>query len=110
MSYIIGTNTNVKATITIYKRCILNGEKNFALDNAGSGRSIETYLATLESKVVNNVNNIHRYTVSSYDDTVCTLKMTRYELDEFIVKSYLFGSIRSIKTSNGFDISTDIFA
>ena len=58
MSYIIGTNTNVKATITIYKRCILNGEKNFALDDAGSGRSIENYLATLESKVINNVNYI----------------------------------------------------
>lgn len=58
MSYIIGTNTNVKATITIYKRCILNGEKNFALDNAGSGRSIENYLSTLESKIINNVNYI----------------------------------------------------
>ena len=58
MSYIIGTNTNVKATITIYKRCILNGEKNFALDDAGSGRSIENYLSTLESKIINNVNYI----------------------------------------------------
>lgn len=58
MSYIIGTNTNVKATITIYKRCILNGEKNFALDNGGSGRSIENYLATLESKTIENINYI----------------------------------------------------
>ena len=56
MSYIIGTNTNVKATITIYKRCILNTEKNFALDNGATGRSIENYLSTLESQVVNNVN------------------------------------------------------
>ena len=88
------------------------------IQNIYTGKNVILYYRWLDDnniyidcmKVVNNVNNILRYTVSSYDDTVCTLKMTRYELDEFTVKSYLFGNIKSIKTSNGFDISTDIFA
>ena len=51
-------NTNVKATITIYKKCILNPEKNFALDSGGASTTapVEYYLYDLESQTITDVN------------------------------------------------------
>lgn len=46
------------STLTLYFNSILNLDKNFALDDGGSNRTIEQYLSTLESFVVNNFQYI----------------------------------------------------
>lgn len=46
------------STITLYYNCLVEKEKNFILDNPNGTKAIETYLATLTSSIINNVQYV----------------------------------------------------
>ena len=46
------------STLIIYKKCLLNKDKNFALDNPDGSIAVESYLSTLDKLTISNFQYI----------------------------------------------------